>query len=97
MISWGFGILIDLSVLLYCGSTGVSHLLGTSSNRHLVGPMAVIWIVYAVQAYDTLIDLLQLHRSLVFPAAVAATVLIPYVLLWIAYITHPQVLWRKGN
>lgn len=85
VISWGFGILIDLSVLLYCGSTGVSHLLGTSSNRHLVGPMAVIWIVYAVQAYDTLIDLLQFHGSLVFSAAVAATVLIPYVLLWIAY------------
>jgi ABC-type phosphate transport system permease subunit len=47
--------------------------------------MAVIWIVYAVQAYDTLIDLLQFHGSLVFSAAVAATVLIPYVLLWIAY------------
>lgn len=97
VISWGFGILVDLSVLLYCGSTGVSHLLGTSSNRHLIGPMAVIWVVYAVQAYDTLIDLLNFHKGFIFLAVVAATVVIPYVMLWIAYILRTHRHSAKGR
>lgn len=85
VVSWGFGVFIDLSMFLYCGSRGVSQLLGLKDGRFLLGPMAVVWVAYSMHAYEALLDISAFHQPRTFLPFVAATMLVPYIFLWTAY------------
>ncbi len=85
IVAWGFGLLIDVAVFLYCGAKGLSQLLGLDDYRPLVGPMAAIWAILAIHAYPDMLELLRmLHPSVILPYVIIV-VLLPCLVLWTAY------------
>jgi len=86
MVAWGFGLFIDVSVFLYSGARGLSQLLGLEDYRVLVAPMAVIWVILAIHAYQDMFEVLRLFKPNVIFPYITLVVLIPYALLWGAYV-----------
>ncbi|NLS45226.1 MAG: endospore germination permease [Firmicutes bacterium] len=84
--AWGLGLFIDVSTFLYCGSKGLSEVLGVEDYRPLVIPMAVIWITLSLHTYDDLFELLRLFRPETFFPYVSIVGFIPVLILWGAYI-----------
>jgi len=98
--AWGFGLFIDVAIFLYCGCQGLSQLLGLRDYRILVGPLTVIWVITAVHAYESLFMTLRMFEPGVITPYVAAIFLVPYVLLWGAYIVRAllgKIPGRKGG
>lgn len=86
VIAWGLGIFINLSVFLYCGARGISQLARIRDYRPLIGPMAIFWIILSIHTYDDFLDLIKFFQPRVFfPYSITITVL-PYLLLWAAYL-----------
>lgn len=85
VISWGYGIFIDLSLFLYSGVKGVSQLIGLDEYRMLLLPLSVIWVLYAVGSYDTMFDVIHVYRPDVILPFVTVMVFVPYIVLWVAY------------
>ncbi|MGB3983315.1 MAG: endospore germination permease [Bacillota bacterium] len=86
VISWGYGVFIDVSLLLYSGAKGLSQLLGLDDYRVLLLPLAVIWGFYAVESHDTLLELMHVYRPSTLIPFVTVMVFVPYIVLWIAYL-----------
>jgi spore germination protein KB len=84
--AWGLGLFIDVSTFLYCGSKGLSEVLGVEDYRPLVIPMAVIWITLSLHTYDDFFELLRLFRPETFFPYVSIVGFIPVLILWGAYI-----------
>lgn len=86
VFAWGFGVFIALAAYLFSGARGVAQLIGLKNYRVLIGPMAAIWIVFAVHSYS---DVFQLKAAFepayVFPEAAIGYVLLPMGILWTAY------------
>lgn len=103
VLAWGFGLFIDVAVYLYCGSIGLSQLMGLRDNRPLIGPMAVIWVIVAVSSYDDIFDVLRLFQPHVLLPYVTTFLYLPFLLLWLVYLvryftgTLPAVPAKKGK
>ncbi len=82
MFAWGFGVFIGISVFMYCGSKGLAQVLDLGDYRPLIGPLAVIWGVFAIHSYKDMFQLLSFFQ----PGIVG-----PYVLFWL--ISTVGVLW----
>ncbi|MEW6243606.1 MAG: endospore germination permease [Bacillota bacterium] len=85
-IAWGFGLLIDVTLFLYCGSRGMSQLFGLRDYRPLVAPMAVVWALLAVHGYDDVFEVLALFRPEVIFPYITVIMFVPFLLLWAAYL-----------
>lgn len=96
-VSWGFGLYIDLSLFLYCGAKGLAQILGLDEHRMLITPLAVIWATYAIGSYDTVFELMHTYRPEALVPFVATMILLPYTVLWVAYIVRTLRSRRKGR
>lgn len=95
VIAWGFGVLINVAVFLYCGARGVSQLVKIRDYRPLIGPMAVIWVLLAVHTYDDLFEVLKFFQPRIFFPYSMTAVILPYLLLWAAYLIRYSGRRRK--
>jgi spore germination protein KB len=86
VIAWGLGIFINLAVFLYCGARGVSQLAKIRDYRPLIGPMAVFWVILSVHTYDDFLDLVKFFQPRIFFPYSMITTVLPYLLLWAAYL-----------
>ena len=86
VIAWGMGIFINLAVFLYCGARGVSQIAKIHDYRPLIGPMAVLWVILSVQTYDDHHDLVKIFQPQIFFPYSMTTTILPYLLLWAAYL-----------
>lgn len=85
ILAWGIGLFTSLSLNLYAGSKGLAELLGIRDNRPLILPMAVIWVVFALQGYQSIFEMKQFLLPVNFAPFVLITLLLPLALLWAAY------------
>lgn len=85
IFAWGFGLFIGLSIYLYCGARGLSQVMGLKNYRPLVGPMAVIWIVLGIHAYN---DIFQMREffSYRFAPYLTGLIIFPMGLLWLGFL-----------
>lgn len=73
-VAWGFGLFIGISVFLFCGARLLSQVLGLSSYRLVLGPMAVLWASLSMHSFR---DAVQI-RSFFHPSVAA-----PLVIFWL--------------
>jgi len=85
-MAWGFGLLVDVALFLYCGSRGMSQFFGLRDYRPLVAPMAVVWALLAVYGFDDIFEVLALFRPEVIFPYITAILFLPFLLLWAAYL-----------
>ncbi len=86
IFAWGLGLFVALSVNLYSGSKGLSQVFGLHDNRPLVLPMAVIWVVFAIQGYQDYFEVAQVFDPAFFDVIFIPTLLFPPLVLWVAYL-----------
>lgn len=85
VFAWGFGLFVNLSVMVFCTAYALQQLFGMRSYRPLVGPLAVIISVYSIQGYRDIFELGQFFNpAMVGPQnlVIVGTIL---GLLWLGY------------
>jgi len=85
IFAWGFGLFTSISVNLYCGSRGLSQLIGMKDNRPLILPMSVVWVAFAVQGYRSIFEVKQFFSPEVIGPFVLMVAVFPILILWAAY------------
>jgi spore germination protein KB len=85
IFAWGFGLFTSISVNLYCGSRGLSQLIGMQDNRPLILPMSVVWVAFAVQGFRNLFEVKQFFSPEVIGPFVLMIAVFPVLILWAAY------------
>lgn len=86
IFAWSFGSFIGVAVFLYCGAKGLSQVMGLKSYRPLIGPMAIIWIIFALHMYDDVFQLRTfLQPHIIGPYFFFGIFLFPMGILWLAH------------
>lgn len=85
LATWGFGLFILLSVIIYSGSKGLSQIMGLKDHRPLIAPMVVIWIVFATYSMGSVFKIREAFRPDVFVPFWVGLILFPFAILWGAY------------
>lgn len=86
ILAWGLGLYLSLSLNLYSGSKGLSQVFGLQDNRALILPMAVIWVVFSFQAYESFFEVLHFFNPLFGAPWFYFVLLFPMIVLWAAYL-----------
>ena len=93
-------LLLMLFILLHRGKGGgLSSLFGGGVQSSLSGSsvvernldrvtvvMAVLWVILSVHTYDDLLDLVKFFQPQIFFPYSMTTTILPYLLLWAAYL-----------
>lgn len=85
MFAWGFGVFINISVFMYCGSKGLAQVLELEDHRPLIGPLAVIWGVFSIHSYKDMFQLISFFQPKVVGPFVLIWLIMTIGILWIAY------------
>lgn len=88
ILAWGFGLFISVSAYLYCGAKGLSKIFELRDYRPLIFPMAIIWSTLSIHAYESIFEIHSfLSPEFFFPYSLT-TILLPFSILWGAYLFH---------
>ncbi|HHT71193.1 MAG TPA: endospore germination permease [Firmicutes bacterium] len=98
MFTWGFGLFIGVSTVLYCGAYGLAQVLGIADYRPLVFPMAVIQTTLSVQAYKDVFQVLTFFKPRIVGPYVLSWFVLSLLPLWIAHLVRTALGHRnKGS
>jgi len=86
VFTWGFGLFVAISTLIYCGARGLSQVFNISDYRHLLLPLGVIWVVLAIRDFDNMFELRSFISPDIFGIYGLFLVLFPYLMLWGSYL-----------
>ena len=96
ILSWGFGLFVEVAVYLYCGAKGLAQVMGLRDYRPLVLPMAVIWTTLGVHVAKNVFQMLIFFKPLFFAPYAGAVMILPFALLWAAFILRRFSRRRSG-
>ncbi len=86
VFAWGFGLFVALATFIYCGAQGTAQLFKVGDYRYLLLPMGVTWVVITIHNFANVFELRSFLTPRVMGLYGISLVLIPYGLLWLAYI-----------
>lgn len=93
IFAWGLGVYLALSVNLYSGSKGLSQVFGLQDNRALILPMAVVWVVFSLQGFGSMFDIMRMFDPTFGSPFIFFVLLFPQAVLWAAYLLKKP--WKK--
>jgi spore germination protein KB len=96
VFAWGLGLFIELAVYLYCGGRALSQILGMPDYRPLILPMAVIWTAFGSHVTRNMFQLMDFFKPHFFVPYALALVVVPFGLLWMAYLLRRLLRGRSG-
>lgn len=96
VFAWGFGLFIELAIYLFCGAKGLSQVMGLKNYRPLILPMAVIWITTGIHVSKNIFQLFDFFKPYFFAPFALAFIILPFTLLWGAYLIRWFVGKRSG-
>ncbi|NLI70684.1 MAG: endospore germination permease [Firmicutes bacterium] len=85
LATWGFGLFILLSIIIYSGSRGLSQIMGLKDHRPLIAPMVVIWSTLATYSMGSVFETKEAFRPDIFVSYWTGLILFPFAVLWGAY------------
>ena len=86
VFAWGFGLLIAVSVFIYCGARGVEKLFGLKGYRFLLLPMGVTWVVITIHNFENMFEFRSFQDPGILGLYGIFLLLFPYTLLWASYL-----------
>ena len=86
VFAWGFGLLIAVSVFIYCGARGVEKLFGLKGYRFLLLPMGVAWVVITIHNFENMFEFRSFQDPGILGLYGIVLLLFPYTLLWASYL-----------
>lgn len=90
--TWGFGLFIELAIIIFCGARGLSQILGLKDYRPLIAPMAVIWITLSMHSNKNIFDIKETFRPDIFVPYGIGLIVVPFGILWGAYLLRRRKL-----
>ena len=85
IFSWGLGLFVTNAVNLYSGSKGLSMPNSMENYRPLLLPMAVLWVAFGIQQFQSVFEVQQFFTPHIAAPMVYFIVLFPLIVLWTAY------------
>lgn len=85
IFAWGFGLFINVSLMLFCAGYALKELIDLSTHRAIMGPLSVFMSVLSIHAYTDVFQLRNFFRPTIVGPFVLSILSSTIVVLWLAY------------